>query len=149
MAKYPDLPTFLYGNSMGCMVLTTYLQRNPDLHLAGVIFSAPFFYIPDTMEQRDFKMLIAPYAGAVLKDFLLGSHIKKGFVTLNDTYMSRFMNYTSMKGYPFMEPSGVANFSEAFNCIITRAHQFYYPFLLMQGRKDRVVCNDRPQQFFK
>jgi hypothetical protein len=74
------------------------------------------------MEGRDHKMFIAPYIGPVLKDFLLGSHIKKSFVTLNETYMSRFLNYTSIKGYPFMEPMGIANFSEAFNCIITRAH---------------------------
>ena len=38
-----NLPTFLYGNSMGCMVLNTFLLKNPDLKLAGVIFSAPFF----------------------------------------------------------------------------------------------------------
>ena len=47
MAKHPKLPSFLYGNSMGCMVLATYLQRNPDLNIAGVIFSAPFFNLPE------------------------------------------------------------------------------------------------------
>ena len=27
----PGLPSFLYGNSMGCMTLNTYLLRNPNL----------------------------------------------------------------------------------------------------------------------
>lgn len=37
------VPTFLYGFSMGCMVLNTYLLANPDLKIDGVIFQAPFF----------------------------------------------------------------------------------------------------------
>jgi acylglycerol lipase len=44
MAQFEeDLPTFLYGNSMGCMVINTFLLRNPELKLSGVIFSSPFF----------------------------------------------------------------------------------------------------------
>jgi alpha-beta hydrolase superfamily lysophospholipase len=84
MAKYPDLPTFLYGNSMGCMVLTTYLQRNPDLRIAGVVFSAPFFYLPECLEGRDRKLAIIPYIAQGIKDFVLASHIKKASVALND-----------------------------------------------------------------
>jgi len=38
-----NLPTFLYGNSMGCMVLNTFLLKNPELKIQGVVFSAPFF----------------------------------------------------------------------------------------------------------
>lgn len=43
------IPTFLYGNSMGCLAINTFLLRNPDLKLQGVIFSAPFFGFADSL----------------------------------------------------------------------------------------------------
>ena len=107
MAKYPDLPSFLYGNSMGCMIITTYLQRNPGLHLAGVVLSAPFFYLPEHLEGRDGKLAITPYIGPILKDFVLGSHIKKASVCLDESFMSRFLCTVANKGAPFMEPMGL------------------------------------------
>ena len=42
------LTTFLMGHSMCCMVINTFLLRNPDLKIAGVIFSAPFFGISES-----------------------------------------------------------------------------------------------------
>jgi len=38
-----NIPSFLYGNSMGCLVINTFLLNNPDLKLQGVIFGSPFF----------------------------------------------------------------------------------------------------------
>lgn len=38
MGKFPTLTTFIYGFSMGGLVLHTYLLRNPGLKIAGAIF---------------------------------------------------------------------------------------------------------------
>ena len=44
MAQFEEgMPSFLFGNSMGCMILNTFLLRNPNLKISGVMFSAPFF----------------------------------------------------------------------------------------------------------
>ena len=45
----PNLPLFLYAHSMGAMILATYLDMNPEIagRLSGVIYSAPFFGLPD------------------------------------------------------------------------------------------------------
>jgi len=40
---------------MGCMVINTFLLKNPDLKLAGVIFSAPFFGFSDKINFNWFK----------------------------------------------------------------------------------------------
>jgi len=53
MAKFGELTTFLCGNSMGCMILKTYLLVNPNLSIAGVIFIVPFWYVPASIEDRD------------------------------------------------------------------------------------------------
>lgn len=56
IARFAEgIPSFLYGNSMGCMVINTFLLKNPDLKLAGVIFSAPFFAFSEKMNLTWFR----------------------------------------------------------------------------------------------
>lgn len=38
-----DKPAFLMGHSMGCLITQTFLLKNPNINLAGVIYAAPFF----------------------------------------------------------------------------------------------------------
>lgn len=58
------IPTFLYGNSMGCMIINTFLLRNPGLKLQGVIFGSPFFQFYEgmgvTWERKILAKCIAP-----------------------------------------------------------------------------------------
>lgn len=44
-----DLPLFLFAHGMGTLVLNTFLGQNPEIadRVAGVIYSAPFFGMPD------------------------------------------------------------------------------------------------------
>ena len=43
------VPTFLWGNSMGCMVINTFLLQNPHLKLSGVVFGSPFFELSEEL----------------------------------------------------------------------------------------------------
>ncbi len=61
-----NLPSFLYGNSMGCMVINTFLLKNPDLKLAGVIFSAPFFGFSDKINFNWFKQQLVKLVHPIL-----------------------------------------------------------------------------------
>jgi alpha-beta hydrolase superfamily lysophospholipase len=44
-----DKPLFLFGHSMGALVTTTFLLKNPSLKISGVILSAPFFGFHDSL----------------------------------------------------------------------------------------------------
>ena len=59
-----NIPSFLYGNSMGCMVINTFLLNNKGLKLQGVIFGSPFFEIHESMgvtwDKRILAKIIAP-----------------------------------------------------------------------------------------
>lgn len=52
---------------MGCLVVNTFLLRNPDLKLAGVIFSAPFFGFADSLGVTWFKKILLRISNPVLK----------------------------------------------------------------------------------
>ena len=58
------LPTFLYGNSMGCLIISTYLLNNPGLQLQGLVFSSPFFELAEhmgvTWDRKILARIIAP-----------------------------------------------------------------------------------------
>ena len=49
------LPSFLYGNSMGCLVINTFLLSNPDLNLHGVIYGSPFFGMAEHIGMTPFR----------------------------------------------------------------------------------------------
>ncbi len=61
------IPTFLYGNSLGCLAINTFLLRNPDLKLAGVIFSAPFFGFADGIGMTWFRKILLHLLNPILK----------------------------------------------------------------------------------
>ena len=50
-----DKPCFLVGHSMGCMNNQTFLIQNPNLNLAGVIHTAPFFGFPEAAQVGLYK----------------------------------------------------------------------------------------------
>jgi alpha-beta hydrolase superfamily lysophospholipase len=41
-----DRPAFVIGHSMGCLINQTFIIQNPNINVAGVIHSAPFFRMP-------------------------------------------------------------------------------------------------------
>mmetsp|Transcript_42779 Transcript_42779/g.56499 ORF Transcript_42779/g.56499 Transcript_42779/m.56499 type:complete len:88 (-) Transcript_42779:624-887(-) len=66
-----NLPSFLYGNSMGCLIINTYLLRNPGLNLQGVIFSAPFFDMAEHLNVNRFRKWLAHTLAPGLQGFAM------------------------------------------------------------------------------
>ena len=69
----PDLPLFLFGHSMGCMVLNTYLTINPKIadRLAGVIWSAPFWGMPEFVHMGWFQKQMIKVLSVEAQEFCL------------------------------------------------------------------------------
>ena len=59
------IPAILYGNSLGCLIISTYLLNNPDIKLQSLIFSSPFFelaeHIGATWDRRMIARIMAPH----------------------------------------------------------------------------------------
>ena len=56
----PNLPTFLLGHSMGGLTVNTFLGLNAKIveRLAGVIYSAPFFGMPEYAKLNFFEKIM-------------------------------------------------------------------------------------------
>jgi len=61
------VPSFLYGNSLGGLILNTFLLRNPDLKLAGVIFSAPLFGFAESHGVTWYKKVLLKMFNPILQ----------------------------------------------------------------------------------
>ena len=146
MAKYSELTTFLCGNSMGCMILKTYLLRNPDLRIAGVIFIVPFFYVPESIEDRDTKVAAAGMIGPLLEDFVSNTQIGPSHLSKNMAFTAKLL--IARKTSPFLTPNVVNRFAQSFVYIRENAQRFTYPFMTLIGLKDVVVCNYRAREIF-
>ena len=68
-----DLPLFLLAHSMGGLILNTYLGMNPKIadRLAGVIYSAPLFGVPEYMGFTNFKKKIVQMLAPHVDDFVI------------------------------------------------------------------------------
>jgi len=66
MAKYPDLPYFLLGHSMGSFVARCYCQKH-EKGLAGVILSGTGYYDPLTLGLAKFIAAIQGLCGGAKK----------------------------------------------------------------------------------
>ena len=61
------------GHSMGCLTINSYLGCNPAIasRISGVIYSAPFFGMSESMAVDPIKKAIVSTASGVLGEFLL------------------------------------------------------------------------------
>ena len=73
--RYPGVPVFLLGESMGAAVVITALEKNPTLLVDGVILSAPAVWSRETMPW--YQSLILDLAAATLPEVrLTGSGLR-------------------------------------------------------------------------
>jgi len=137
-----DLPLFLKGHSMGCMVLNTYLALNPEIaqRLAGVIWSAPFWGIPDFVNVDFFKKQIIKFLALHLEEFTLASGMPLHKVTRNKQFMRHAITQT--KANPLSSLGLQASFLRAIDRIHANAKNVTYPYILVLGDKDVIVNNN-------
>lgn len=152
------LQTFLYGNSMGCMVINTFLLKNPELKLAGVIFSAPFFGFSEKIKLTWFRTQILKLASPIIpvstnqtnitffcQLFCLQSPIKIHSVSINKPYMHSLLQ--DRKAIPFLNSESTLSLLAGTQNLQKHSKRFAYSYLLMMGEYDDVVSNTKAEDW--
>ena len=85
----PELPLYLMGHSMGGLTINTYLGCNPAIasRLAGVIYSAPFLGMSETMSVDPLKKFIVSVGANVLGEFVMICPFPIHMICRDRTYM--------------------------------------------------------------
>jgi acylglycerol lipase len=134
LRRYPEQPRFLYGHSMGGVLVLAYTPvRQPKV--AGVIATAPG--LKSSLEEQKIKVLLAKVLGKILPTFSLKSGLDVQNISrdpcVGDAYNSDPLNHS------FVTTAWGKAMLEAIDIVYENAHRFPQPLLLMHGTNDEVA----------
>ena len=137
----PDLPLFLFGHSMGCLVLNSFLCLNPDIaeRLAGVMYSAPFYGLPDYKHIDPVKMEVLKILSLAIDEFVINAEIPLHKVTRNRNHHMSVLQTT--KGAPLCSLGFLVSVLRMQGLVNAKAKSITYPYLMLLGEKDIIVNN--------
>ncbi len=141
-AHVPGVPVFLYGHSLGGLIMLTYtLRRSPDI--AGVITSAAGLRSP-VLEQRA-KMTAAKLLGSVLPSVPIPSG-------LDDTGLSRDPEVlAAYRDDPFVHDKASLALGKdgaaAADWVLSHAWKMQVPLLMIHGSADPIAYARGTEEF--
>ncbi|MBN2296663.1 MAG: lysophospholipase [Pirellulales bacterium] len=138
--RWPGLPLFLFGHSMGGTIAIRQAMKRPEsierFDIRGIILSAPALQVADSL----FPILRR------LAKLLSRLFPRMRVVRMGSTYISRdpeavaaFRNDPLVFHDRFPVRTG-AELLDAMDDILANAEDLRLPFFLLQGTDDRVVC---------
>lgn len=135
----PDLPCFIVASDLGALTVCTYLGINQQVskRLAGVVYLSPLFghYNKGNIFEKLLISIIAKVRNTML---LIGSRPLHR-LSRNKTYMRQVI--TSFKSLPLLSAGMAASINRNQGRILRFASQVSYPYLLLLGERDTIVCN--------
>ena len=130
--RYPDLPQFLYGHSLGGLIVLTYALQNKT-ELKGVIATGAG--LRSQVHDQKLKVFLAKVIGSLAPTTLIPSG-------LDDTLLTRDPNVIqAYKNDPFVHDRISLGFGKAglnaTDYAWAHAEEFSVPLLIMHGNADR------------
>jgi alpha-beta hydrolase superfamily lysophospholipase len=140
--RYPGLPRFLYGHSMGAMLVLVYTPlRNPAM--AGVIATAPGF--KSQIEEQKGKVILTKLLGKVLPSISMQSGLDVPEISRDPQVVEDYTND------PLVHTTVTAGWGlsmlKAIDLAFKHAPRFPLPLLLMHGTIDKVAYPSSSQIF--
>jgi acylglycerol lipase len=141
-ARYPGLPTFLYGHSLGGILVLNYgLRRRPDLR--GVIATSSGLHT--ALENQPVKVMMAKILGGIAPTALIASGLDTSTLS-HDPEVER-----AYVADPLVHDKISLGFGKvmlgATTWALQHAHEFPLPLLLMHGAQDRLAFPSSSEEF--
>ena len=142
--RYPDQPRFLYGHSMGAILVLAYTSvRQPPL--AGVIATAPG--LKSSVEEQKLKAFLAKVLWKILPTISMKSDIDVQTLSRDPAVANLYMND------PFVHTTITTAWGkamlDAIHLAFENASHFPLPLLLMHGTKDAIAYPTSSLEFAK
>jgi alpha-beta hydrolase superfamily lysophospholipase len=141
-ARYPGLPMFLYGHSLGSVLVTYYcLQRKPELK--GVV--ATGLALHNALELQTAKVALIKLLGSILPNLTLPSELEVKALARDQAVVDAYVND------PLVHDKVTASFGKTMLPVtrwtLEHAAEFPLPLLLMHGREDRIAFPSSSVEF--
>jgi alpha-beta hydrolase superfamily lysophospholipase len=140
--KYPNLPRFLYGHSMGGNLVLNYaLRRKPDLK--GLMVTSPWLKL--AFEPPAAKVFLAKVMNTIAPGFTQSSRLDTKALSRDEAVVATYVNdplvhdKVSARLFVSMYESG--------SWALEHAGELLLPLLLMQGTADRLDSVEATKEF--
>jgi alpha-beta hydrolase superfamily lysophospholipase len=141
--RYPDVPLFLYGHSMGGNLVLNYVTRR-DPVIAGLIATAPWIRL--AFEAPPVKVL----AGRILQKFMptltLPTNLAANFLSHDEAVVAAYKNDPLVHDQ-LSAAEGIA-LLEGAEWLNRYSGVFSIPVLLMHGGADKITSPAATKEFF-
>ncbi len=132
--RYPGLPLFIYGHSLGGLLALTFaLQRQPQAK--GVIASAPG--LRSALQEQKVKIVLARVLGSLVPRLTLPSGLDANMLSHDPRVVEAYLHD------PLVHDKTTTAFGKtaltAIDYVFEHAAEFRLPLLIMYGSEDRLT----------
>ena len=142
--QYPDIPHFLYGHSLGGLLVLTYALKNK-AGLRGVIATGPGLRSP--IHEQKMKVIMAKLLGSLAPTTLLASELETAALSHDPNVINTY------QADPLIHDRISLGFGKAgllaTDYVWSHAGEFSIPLLIMHGAADRITYSHGSEDFFK
>ncbi|CAG9332250.1 unnamed protein product [Blepharisma stoltei] len=142
----PTVPCFLWGHSMGGLLVTTVLINNPTLPITGVIISAPF-YGSSNADISKGKEIAMKLASPLINQGVFNAFICPTSVSRDDLYIRAM--FEDKKMLPLLGSSMALTMIEHLRPIVSQATKMRHPVIFLHGNKDSLTFCEMTQQVYR
>jgi acylglycerol lipase len=140
--RYPDVPLFLYGHSLGGVLAINYvLRRKPEL--VGVVITSPG--LKTALEDQKMKIALARLLVSFAPALTLPSGVEPRALTRDSKVVVEYVLD------PLVHDRASLAFANsmlgAIKWAYVHANEFHLPLLIMHGTADRLAYHQGSQEF--
>lgn len=140
--RYPGLPCFLYGHSLGGILVTNYvLRRKPAL--TGVVVTSPG--LRTAIEKQKGKVLLSKVLGTLMPEMSIPTGLDAAAISHDPVVVDIYKKDPLVHGVMTV---GMAKcLVEGIGWGFEHAHEWQLPVLFMHGDQDQIAYVSGSQEF--
>jgi alpha-beta hydrolase superfamily lysophospholipase len=142
--RYPDLPQFLYGHSLGGLLALAYVIQYGK-GLKGVIVTGAA--LRSSLQEQKVKVLVAKVLGSILPSATIHSGLDPATISRDPQVVEAYKND------PLVHYSASLGFGkaalQAIDFCFAHARDFPVPLLMIHGRGDKIAYFSGSEDFAK
>jgi len=145
--KFPNIPHFLYGHSMGANIVTNYLLEKKASDIRGAILTSAFFLPGQEIEKLSFLVPLVRWIWKIFPNFYIGANLKPHLVARDPEeakkYASDPLVHNKMYARIYLPMLDKGEFA------IENANKLQIPLLIIHGTEDKIANPEGSKKFIK
>jgi acylglycerol lipase len=130
--RYPRVPQFLYGHSLGGLLSLTYALQNPAAGFKGVVATGAA--LRSALQEQKAKIALAKVLGSLVPATTIPSGLDAQSISQDAAVVTAYMNDPLVHDKTSLGLGKAA--LTAIDLCFARAPEFAYPLLIMHGKAD-------------